>query len=274
MTTVEQPSRPWKRWALLFLAIGQPVAIGISSVVGSGFARDDPQGPVLVPLGPAFSIWGLIVTLTGVHALWQFFARTDPAGRSAIAGPLAVTAAGFSVWLGLASLPALTALTVPVFVVIGAGLVVAARAARSAAVGSWPRWARGVLWSALGTYLGWTAIAVWLNLSTTLVDAGAPVDGTWGTVWQLLLAAAAAGTAVAVLLFTRTVSAALCWVFGATTVYALSFAATGAATRDAPVAFAVAAVLATAVAVSTVVIALRPPMRGRSRTGAGGRATA
>lgn len=270
--SAEQADRPWKRWALLFLAIGQPVAIGISAVVGSSFTQEDSRDPVLVPPGAAFSIWGLIVTLTGVYALWQFFGRTDPAGRSVIAGPLAVAAAGFSVWLGLASLPALTALTVPVFIVMGVGLLLAARAARAAAVGSWPRWARGVLWGAVGTYLGWTAIAVWLNLSTTLVDAGAPVGGTWGTTWQLLLAAAAAGTAVAVLLFTRTVSVALCWVFGVTTVYALSFAGVGAAVRDAPVPSGGAAVLTVAVAVSTVVIAARQSPREQPLTGVHGRA--
>ncbi|UBQ02962.1 hypothetical protein [Curtobacterium sp. TXMA1] len=257
---------------LLFFAIGQPVSIGISAVVGSSFTRDNPEGPVLVPPGPAFSIWGLIVTLTGVYSLWQFFARTDAPGRASIAGPLAVAAVGFSVWLGLASLPALTALTVPVFVVMGAALVLAARAARDAATASWPRWARGVLWGALGTYLGWTAVAVWLNLSTTLVDAGAPLDRTWGTTWQLLLAAAAAGTAVALLLFTRTVSRALCWVFGLTTVYALAFAAVGAATRGAPVASAVAAVLAAAVAIATVFVAQRPT--ATTRTAARGRALA
>lgn len=246
-----------RRWALLFFAVGQPVTIGVSTVVGSDFSRDMPDGPVLVPPGPAFAIWGLIVTLTGVYAVWQAVATVDPAGREAVAGPLAVTAAGFCAWIAFASLPALTVLTVPVFVVMGAGLLMAAKATSRASLAAWPRWVRGVLWAALGTYLGWTTIAVWLNVSTVLVDAGAPVRGAWGTTWQLSLAAAAAGTAALVLLAVSRISTPLAAVFGATTVYALAFAATGALTRDASVASLVAAILAVILAGSTVLVAAR-----------------
>lgn len=244
-----------RRWTLLFFAAGQPVTIAVSAIIGSEFSRDAPDGPVLVPPGPAFAIWGLIVTLTGVYAAWQAVARVDAEGRGAVAGPLAVTAACFCAWIAFASIPALTVLTVPVFLVMGAGLLLAAKATRRASLASWPRWVRGVLWAALGSYLGWTAIAVWLNAWTVLADAGAPVRGEWGTAWQLSLAAAATGTAVLVLLFVSRISTPLTAVFGVTTVYALAFAAVGATARDAPVPALVAAGLAVILAAATALLA-------------------
>lgn len=260
-----------RRWMLLFFAVGQPVTIGVSALVGSDFSRDDPDGPVLVPLGPAFAIWGLIVTVSGIYAVWQAVTHVDAVGRGAVAGPLAVTAAGFCGWIAFASIPALTALTLPAFVAMGAGLALAARATRRASLSEWPRWVRGVLWVTLGTYLGWTSIAVFLNASTLLVDAGAPVRGAWGTTWQLLLAAAAAGTAALILLYVARISTALAVAFGVTTVYALTFASIGAATRDAPLASYVAAglalmlVMSTATVVATVRRHGTEPQRPRKR---------
>lgn len=259
---VERDRSAAQRWVLLFFAVGQPVTIGISALVGSEFSRDDPEGPVLVPLGPAFAIWGLIVTLTGIYAVWQALARVDAPGRGAVAGPLAVTAAGFCAWIAFASIPALTVLSLPTFVAIGVGLVLAARATRRASLSVWPRWVRGVLWAALGTYLGWTTIAVFLNASTLLVDAGAPVRGTWGTTWQLLLAAAATGAAALILLLVARISTPLTVIFGTTTVYALTFASVGAATRDAPLASAVGAGLAVVLAISTATVAAATRRRG------------
>lgn len=254
-----------RRWALLFFAVGQPVTIVISTVVGSDFSRDDPDGPVLVPLAPAFSIWGVIVALTIIYAVWQAVAKEDADGRGAVAGPLAVTAAGFCAWIAFASIPALTVLTVPTFAVMGAGLLVAAKATRRSSLAAWPRWVRGVLWAALGTYLGWTTIAVWLNVSTVLVDAGAPLRDVWGTTWQLSLAAAATGTAALVLVYVSRISMPLTVVFGATTVYALMFAAAGAATRDAPVPALVAAMLAVILGASTALIAVVRPGKPAGR---------
>lgn len=81
--------------------------------------------------------------------------------------------------------------------------------------------------------------------------------GAWGTTWQLSLAAAAAGSAALVLLAVSRISTPLAAVFGATTVYALAFPATGALTRDASVASLVAAILAVILAGSTVLVAAR-----------------
>jgi hypothetical protein len=96
---------------------------------------------------------------------------------------------------------------------------------------------------------------VWLNASTVLVDAGAPVRGAWGFTWQLSLAAAAAGAAALVLFSVSRTSTPLTLIFGATTVYALVFAAVGALTRNAPLPSLVAAALAVVLAASTALIA-------------------
>lgn len=255
MSSRDSAAPVW-RYALVFFAVGQPITIGISAVLGVSFDDENPDGPVLIPFPPAFAIWGLIVTLAAIYAVWQATARTDPAGRNAIARALTLTTSGFCAWIAVASVPALSAITVPVFLAMGVGLVLAARAARYADMGSWPSSIRALLWMTIGTYLGWTTIAVWVNLSTVLYDLGAPVRSPWGFAWQLLLAAAATGTAAVMLSFLFRIARPLMLIFGFTTVYALAFAAVGAATRDAPVPAGVATILALVMAVSTSAFAV------------------
>lgn len=108
----------------------------------------------------------------------------------------------------------------------------------------------------LGISTGWTAVAIWVNLSTTLADLGAPITGTWGTAWQLLTVAAATGV-VALIAFRISANRALLVAFAASSAWALEAAATiGAAPRSAPTP-SVAAGLLTVVFAVTCLVALR-----------------
>jgi hypothetical protein len=99
-----------------------------------------------------------------------------------------------------------------------AGLVVAvgrARAAR-AEIRGWGRVGAGLFWSASGLYLGWTSIAVWLNLTTALTQSGAPLDGPVGVGGQLAVLLGITATAVALVRWTRALPAyvaAVAWAY-------------------------------------------------------------
>lgn len=56
------------------------------------------------------------------------------------------------------------------------------------AITQWPRTGRALLWWTLGTYSGWSTIAVWINLTTAMAGSGAPLTGIWGVSAQVALA--------------------------------------------------------------------------------------
>jgi hypothetical protein len=105
----------------------------------------------------------------------------------------------------------------------------------------------------ISRHLGWSSIAVWINLTTGLAGSGAPVTGTAGLAGQLAILAGATATAVVILRWTGgllPLAAAVAWAFVGV--------ATGAARAGAPV-LASAAV----VGLAAVLAACYAARRGR-----------
>ncbi len=246
--------RRGRRVALLGLAALQAVAPLVVTAVGGGaFTTADRAGePAIVPAGYAFSIWGVIQVLSLAYAVWAFpDHRPSPALRDRLAGPLAVTFAGFGAWLVAAEVePVWT--TFAILAAMVAGLVVAvgrALAAR-AEIRGWGRLGAGLFWSASGLYLGWTSIAVWLNLTTALTASGAPLDGPAGVGGQLAVLLGVTATAVALVRWTRALPA-----YVAAVAWAYVGAVVGAADAGQPVLAAAAGVgLAVVVAAATTTV--------------------
>lgn len=66
-----------------------------------------------------------------------------------------------------------------------------------------PRYGSGVFWTMAGLYLGWVSVAVLLNLTTTLVAIGAPLDGPAGVGGQLAILVGVTATTLALVRWTR-----------------------------------------------------------------------
>src|SRR3954452_13655831 len=147
------------RWLLLLTAVAQAV-----SPLVIPFDQGSQRDPVVVPPGPFFAIWGVIVLGCLAAAAWGFpAARADRAPWRRVQLPLSLAQVGFVVWLVVAA--RLPVLTLPVFVGMLVLLVPSLLAVlRSAA----DRPTRVLLGGTLGLYTGWTAAAVWLNAATLL----------------------------------------------------------------------------------------------------------
>lgn len=264
MVAPTRPSRPWLAPLLLVLAVGQILS---SLLVPTGELQNSDRAgePPIVPPGFAFSIWGLVLALSAGYALWALLTRRQGAElRERLAAPLAVVFAGFAAWL-VAAVVQPTWATLVIFLVMLAGLFRAlsvAFAAR-AEIGSWSRLGRGLLWGTLGVYTGWSSIAVWLNLTTSLALSGAPITGTAGVLGQLAVLAGATATACAVVWWTR----GLLPYVGATA-WALAGAALGASGAGEPVLAVTALVGLVVVGVVTAVRRVGPGARVPARPAA------
>lgn len=193
------------RTSLVVLAVGQVVSSFLASTYGGSFTTANRPGePLIVPPGPFFSIWGVIIAISIGYAIWAWFARQpDLELRNALARPLLVVVATFSLWLAAAELEPLWS-TLVVFVGMLAGLLWALHIALThrAEIGRWSLLGRGLLWGTLGLYTGWASIAIWLNLTTTVSSIGAPITGPVGVAGQLAILAGATATAVFLVRYT------------------------------------------------------------------------
>lgn len=187
------------RAIVLFVAVGQ---------LGGNLAFDlwsptELQSGVefspLVPPGAMFSIWAVIITASILWAILQVRPSVrQSALRGRLVAPLTLVYIGFSLWLAAAALGQQAPLTLVVFVLIVGAHVVAWRRITAARdeIAQWKPVDRVVLYLSQGLYAGWTSMAFFVNIATVMQAAGAPIDGAWGTTWQLLVIAAAAGVAV------------------------------------------------------------------------------
>jgi hypothetical protein len=258
------PSRPGRRIALLVLALAQLAAAPVVSAFGGGaFTTADRAGePAIVPAGYAFSIWLVIEVLCLVYAVWALPAsRPDPVLRDRLAGPLLVVFAGFSAWLVAADLEPVFTTLVVLAAMVGGLLVAVGRAlAARSEIARWGRFGATAFWTMAGLYLGWTSIAIWLNLTTTLTSLGAPLTGPVGVAGQLAVLVGATATAVALVRWTHAQPA-----YVAAVAWAFVGAVIGAAGAGEPV-------LAVAAGVGLVAVAAGALATLRARTRAGSRA--
>lgn len=196
------------RYLLLVLAIGQPVSSLVFDWLSPTGLQSGAAFSPLVPPGPWFAIWGLIVALSIAYAITQARRSTllpHPGIRDRIAGPMTVVFACFSLWLAAASLGQQNPLGLVVFVVIISAHVVAwTRVVRAGdELATWNPLERGLLHLMLGAYSGWTSMAFFVQIATVVQGAGAPVDTTWGVTWQALVLFAAIGLAIGFVLGSR-----------------------------------------------------------------------
>lgn len=200
----EMPSttghRAW-RYAVLVLAVGQPVSSLLFDLLSDEMMESGPEFSPLIPPGPWFAIWGLIIVASIAWAIAQVRPSTiRPATsiRDRLAAPLAVVFAGFALWLATAAFGQDNPLGLVVFVVYLVAFVVAWRrvvAARDE-IASWNVVERGLLYLTMGVYSGWVSMAFFVQIGTVVQGAGAPYDTEWGITWQAFVLAAAAGLAV------------------------------------------------------------------------------
>lgn len=212
-----------RRLALVIMAVGQVVSAVLVQRYGGQFTTENRSGePPIVPAGYTFSIWLVIEVLSLAYAIWALHSRAPgQATRDRLTIPLLVVFTGFSAWLAVSEIqPRWT--TVAVFAVMLAALLWAVRLALAARdeIRTWPRAAGILLWALLGLYTGWSTIAIWVNLATSVADSGAPLQGTAGLLGQLAILAGAAATAgvlvawmARVTVLAATYAAATVWAF-------------------------------------------------------------
>lgn len=159
-----------------------------------------------------------------------------------------VAFAGFSIWLIVAAQDWLW-LTVVVFAVMVAALIDVMRLlVRHAEELTCPIWLRRLATLTFGLYLGWSSVAVFVNVAAALIQSGVSANGT---AWQAAVLVAATAAAVAL-----TVALHATPGYVAAVVWALVAAAIGAAGRESPLlatASAVAAGLVVCTAIGFVV---------------------
>ncbi len=211
------PSLPISRAIVLILAVGQFVSSGLSGVLAAPQQSGVEYSP-LIPPGPMFSIWGVILILSLAWAIAQIRPSVrDDEVRQALAPPVIVAFTGFSLWLVAASGSQSNWVTLPVFVLLIGGLLwaVSVGVRHRARIATWPTVDRVLLWTLLGMYTGWASVAIFINVAVVVQATGAPIRGTWGLLWQVLVALAAVGLGVAVAWRTGNI------VYAATVCYAL-----------------------------------------------------
>lgn len=192
--------RAW-RYVVLVLAIGQPVSSLLFDLLSDEMMESGPEFSPLIPPGPWFAIWGLIIVASIAWAIAQVRPSTiRPATsiRDRLAGPFAIVFAGFALWLATAAFGQDNPLGLAVFVVYLVAFIVAWRrvvAARDE-IATWNVVERGLLYLTIGVYSGWVSMAFFVQIGTVVQGAGAPYDTEWGITWQALVLAAAAGLAV------------------------------------------------------------------------------
>jgi len=196
----------FRRRLLVVAAVGQAVSSTLASFFGNTFTIPDrPDEPPIVPPGGSFVIWGAIVALSIGYAIWaESDRRPDPELRDQLTRPLLIVCIGFSLWLAAAELePNWTTLVIFLLMFVALLRATAYAIRRRAAIQAWGRFPRALLWGTLGLYLGWTSVAVWLNLTTGLVGSGAPTTSPVAILGQAAILAGATGTAMIITWYTR-----------------------------------------------------------------------
>ncbi len=230
------------RWVAAVLSLSQLAApLVIERFFGNFLSSGATNEALITPAEWAFSIWGLITLLsaiTAVAVLWVGLGA--PWETRALIGA-SVAFAGFSTWLIIAAQDWLW-LTVAVFAIMNAALIDVMRLlVRHAEDLTCPVWLRRLATLTFGLYLGWSSVAVFVNVAAALIGSGVSATGTG---WQAMVLVAATATAVALTAALRGTPG-----YVAAALWALIAAAIGAAHRGSELLAAASAVAAVLIAV-------------------------
>lgn len=241
--------RRW-RWIAAAASVTQLVTPPVvSAKYGNFLSTGATNDAAITPAGYAFSIWGLITALCTLACIAMVRQGIGAPWESRVSIESTVVSIGFTAWLLFAAQDLLW-LTVAVLATMVALLVdVTALLVRHAGDMRAPRWLQRLITTTFGIYLGWTSIALCVNVAAALVDGGAsPTDSGWQT--AVLLVATA--IAVSLTLFLRGDLG-----YTAAALWALAAVAVGAAHRD-------SAPLST-IAASAAAVVLSAAMAARRR---------
>ena len=150
---------------VLVAAVGQVVAAATLSI--GTFEQSTRDVPVLIqPAGWAFSIWGLIYTLSFIYAIYQLLPKYDNAVLKATRLPAIIGFTGSGVWLYFAGMSSdLVWMTVVILLVMAVTFtfVVTAIESEDKTTNLFSKYL-------LLPYAAWAAIACWVNVQSLLVD--------------------------------------------------------------------------------------------------------
>lgn len=181
--------------AVLVASILEVVAPAIT-LNGPGASPGAGSGPELLitPAGWAFSIWGVIYALAIAQALGVLAAGAEHTSRRLQVSQLVLYVGG-AVWIAVAAVDSSLG-TAAVLVAMAVAATIAVLTVATAHDG--PAWLRLLTRAAVGLYAGWVTAAVFLNVSTALVDVG-PLSAREVS-WQVVVLVLAALTLLAVTL--------------------------------------------------------------------------
>lgn len=225
-TSVRQtnsPVRAW-RWIAVLLAVSQLAAPPVIARLFGDFLSSGATNEALItPSGYAFAIWGLITLLTVLTSIAILRYGLGSGWETRVLIEASVVFTGFSTWLIVAAQSWLW-LSVAVFAAMVAALIDIMRLlVRHHGDLSCPRWLRGLATVTFGLYLGWSSVAVFVNVAAASIQSGASAAGTGWQAALLVVATAAAIVLTVVLRGSPGYVAAVVW--------ALVAAAIGAAHR-------------------------------------------
>jgi len=150
---------------VLIASIAQVVGAAYLSI--GTFEQTTRDLPVLIqPAGWAFSIWGLIYTLSFVYAIYQIIPKNDNPILAKTRAPALIGFLGSIVWLYLAGMEApLVWLTIVVLFAMALAFTFVVTAPETSDL-------KTTLLSKyiLLPYAAWTGIAAWVNVQALLVD--------------------------------------------------------------------------------------------------------
>ena len=151
--------------SVLVAGLLQPLAAAYLSI--GTFEESARALPVFIqPAGWAFSIWGLIYTLSIIYAVYQIIPKYDNPVLDSTRLPALIGFVGSIVWLYFAGMSsALVWLTVVILFVMAIAFTYVVRAKESQNI-----WENRLAKYILLPYAAWTGIACWVNIQALLVE--------------------------------------------------------------------------------------------------------
>lgn len=135
------------------------------------------------PAGWAFSIWGLIYTLSIIYAVYQMIPKYDSQILAHTRVPALVGFTGSSLWLYFAGMTNwLVWLTIPILFVMALTFIKVVTAAETNG-----KWQNILSRRILLPYAAWTAIASWVNVQALLVERQVVTDASLNLSTNLIL---------------------------------------------------------------------------------------